>query len=253
MQLAGVTIQRFGREEAMAAVVRAAMDHPVRVMWVYANCLNVAQEDRTYRDAVKHAEFVFNDGAGIELAGKVLGRRVLENLIGTDWIPDFVDFLAKTRPAGFRIFLLGSRPEVAPTAAARFADRWPMHQLVGWSHGFHEDLEMSIRQIEKARPELLIVGMGVPRQEVFLYRHWDRLQEAGIRYALAGGAILDHFAGVVPRAPQWIRKMRCEWIYRLLHEPRRLWRRYLLGNLRFLVLLLREKLGRTPPSRQPDR
>ena len=110
--------------------------------------------------------------------------------------------------------------------------------LAGSHSGFFNKPEDVINALKAAKAEVLVVGTGVPRQEKFLFEHWGEIADTGIRIAVAGGAIIDHFAGAVTRAPMIWRKMRMEWLYRLLCEPKRLWQRYLIGNLVFFWHLL---------------
>lgn len=251
IHLQGVRIDRYGRVEAMDAVAAESARRSVTVFWVYANCVNVAQDDSDYALALEQADFILNDGAGIELAGLLSGRPVLGNLIGTDWIPDFLDRHAGRTPAPSRLFLLGARPHVLDAGIRVVASRWPELDVVGGHHGYFEDPEPVLRQIETARPDTLIVAMGVPRQERFITENWQRLEDAGIRIAMAGGAILDYLTHEVPRAPRWVRTLRSEWLYRVVKEPRRLWRRYLLGNLQFLWLLATAWIKGFPERDQP--
>lgn len=240
LKFAAVAIDRYAYQEALDAVVARSAREPVRVFFVYANCVNIAQTHREYRNALAAAEFVLNDGAGIELAGHVLGQPVVENLCGTDWIPDLLSRLDAT--GKHRLFLLGATPDVVEAAATWAAQRWPRLTLVGRHHGYFDDPAPVLAAIAATAPTVLVVAMGVPRQELFLHRHWPELTAAGVRIGIAGGAVLDFMTGNVPRAPSWLRRARLEWAYRLALEPARLWRRYLLGNLKFLALLLRARL-----------
>lgn len=233
MEIAGIHIEQLTRKQS---IVRALGDQAMRVYFVNAHCVNVAQRDSAYRQALSQAELVLNDGAGLELAGRWLGQPFPENLNGTDWIPALLDRL----PPGSSLYLLGAKPRVVVKAQEAAKARWPALSWVGARDGYGENEEVVLAEIEQLRPELLIVGMGVPKQELFIFRHWTRLQAAGVKRAIAGGAILDFLSGEVARAPLWMRCCRIEWLFRLLQEPERLWRRYLIGNGSFLVLLLKE-------------
>jgi N-acetylglucosaminyldiphosphoundecaprenol N-acetyl-beta-D-mannosaminyltransferase len=236
-QLGGLKIQTMTREESLSEV--AHRNSPARVYFVNAHCVVVADENPQYADAVNRAEYVFNDGAGVEAACKILGIPLKDNLNGTDWIPALLDRLA-TDTRNYRIFFLGGRPELVAEKSDYFSKRWPNLETVGLHHGFYEEDVAVLDKIRKAKPDILLVGMGVPRQELFLDRHWATLIASGITLGIAGGAVFDFMSGTVPRAPHWMQKMRLEWMYRLWIEPRRLWRRYLVGVFPFSWIVMKE-------------
>ena len=207
---------------------RLALKSPQMVAFGNANLLNIARADRHVRDALRRFH-VLNDGVGTDLASRVLyGAKFPENLNGTDFVP----YLLSELQHGLRIFLLGARPGVAERAACALQVQFPQHQVVGVQHGFGDlDAPAVSQTIQSAKADLLLVGLGNPRQELWLARHFDT---TGCTLGIAVGALFDFMAGKVPRAPSWIRSARLEWLYRLCVEPRRLASRYLLGNPRFL-------------------
>lgn len=239
LSIANVAIDTMPREESLDAVLLSMQYEAVRVFFVNAHCVNVANEDREYLAALDQAEFVFNDGAGIELASRLLGSPVADNLDGTDWIPALFDRLQITGNST-RLYLLGARPEVVVKAASIIKTRWSTIQVVGLHDGYFDDVHAILADIEKASPDILLVAMGVPKQELFITHYWEMLGKQNIHLAIAGGAILDFLAETFPRAPLWMRQMRLEWLYRLWSEPKRLWKRYLWGNLKFFCLVIKQ-------------
>jgi len=200
------------------------------VAFLNAHAANLAWRDRAFAQGLERF-LVLNDGFGIDLASRFhYGRAFPDNLNGTDFLPDY---LAATRHR-FRIFLLGARPEVVADAAAALTERFPQHQVVGWRDGYFDlSAEGAIaEQIRRSGADLLLVGMGVPRQELWLARNFE---ETGCRLGFAVGALFDFLSGRVRRAPLWLRGLRAEWLFRLCLEPRRLWRRYVIGNALFLL------------------
>ena len=158
------------------------------------------------------------------------GRKFPENLNGTDFVPHF---LGATRHR-LRIFLLGARPRVVKAAARQFAAAWPQHDIVGVRDGyFHSDQQILevCRAINRSKADVVLVGLGNPLQEQWISRYGPSLEP---KLQIAVGALFDFLAGNVRRAPTWIRRIRCEWMYRLAQEPRRLFSRYLIGNFVFL-------------------
>jgi alpha-1,3-mannosyltransferase len=194
-----------------------------------ANLLNLARRDRGVRDVLRKF-IVLNDGIGADIASRVLfGSKFPENLNGTDFVPYFLSRLRR----GVRIFLLGAKPGIAERAASALLRECPQHSVVGVQHGYG-DLESPefLRAIRLLEPDLILVGLGNPNQELWLARHFDA---TGCALGIAVGALFDFMAGAYPRAPGWIRTARLEWAYRLALEPRRLASRYLIGNSSFLA------------------
>ncbi|GGD06294.1 WecB/TagA/CpsF family glycosyltransferase [Aureimonas glaciei] len=212
-----------------------------KVAFVNAHCINLAYERGEYRRAL--ADFtVLPDGVGVDLASRLLfGRPFPENLNGTDFVP----FLLGRLPGGARVGLIGARPGVAEAAAAKFAADLPQHDFLPISDGFYAEgaeTEAVLARTRDAEVDIVLVALGVPRQELFIAQH---LTAAETTVAIAVGALFDFKAGIVPRAPAVVRHLRAEWLFRLCAEPRRLWRRYVLGNPRFLTHILRERRRRS--------
>jgi N-acetylglucosaminyldiphosphoundecaprenol N-acetyl-beta-D-mannosaminyltransferase len=216
------------------------------VLNVNAHCLNLCYEDPELRGFMNGAEVVFCDGAGVMLAARILGKRIPQRITYADWIWQLADFAAAQ---GFSLYLLGARPGVAQEAARRLGERYPGLRIAGARHGYFERGAGSaavVREINAATPDILLVGLGMPLQERWLMENWQRLD---VRVALTGGAVFDYASGRSRRGPRLLRDNGFEWLARLLAEPRRLWRRYLLGNPLFLLRVLRQRLGsHTPPD-----
>ena len=206
------------------------------------NLLNLASCNERVRDVLRRS-VVINDGIGVDIASRFLfGSPFPENLNGTDFIPRY---LQATRHR-YRIFLLGSRPSVAKRANEYFARQFPKHCIVGCHHGYFSaaDSVKIIDMIKASNAEIILVGMGNPQQELWIA---DNLPATGCRLAFGVGALFDFVTGNARRAPHWIRATRMEWLYRLFQEPRRLWRRYLIGNPLFIFRVLAQRLsGRIP-------
>lgn len=210
---------------------------PLFVAFCNAHTADTAERDPRFAAAIEQA-VVVNDGAGIDIASTLLfGRPFQENLAGTD----LIDRLFEQTERSLRIFLLGSPPGIAEQAARQLHARFPRHRVVGTAHGFFAEAEVPglVARIRASGADLVLVGMGHPRQEIWCAEHYRDLGAITI----AVGAYIDFLAGAVQRAPLWVRRLRCEWLYRLANEPGRLWRRYLLGNARFLTRLLAQWYG----------
>lgn len=203
---------------------------PTVVAFANAHTLNSTASHHGLQTALDRA-IVFNDGIGVDFASRLLfGKKFPENLNGTDFIPHYL----QSSRYRHRVFLLGGRPGVAAKAAQRLARLSPQHDFVGTSHGYYQqrDLPRVLAQIRHSGADILLVAMGNPRQEAWLNEH---LEQTGCHLGFGVGGLFDFMAGVVPRAPNWVQKARLEWAYRLLHEPARLWRRYLIQMPLFLL------------------
>jgi N-acetylglucosaminyldiphosphoundecaprenol N-acetyl-beta-D-mannosaminyltransferase len=199
------------------------------------------QEHALLRRAYMHASLVLADGMPVVAATRLLGCPLPGRVAGSDLASAL--FAAAERRGGLRVFLLGAAKGVAERAAANMAQRWPMVQVVG-THSpplFFErdraDNEAILAKIAAARPDLLIVGLGAPKQELWVDAHRERI-EADVTLCL--GATIDFLAGEKRRAPQWMRRAGLEWLHRVASEPRRLLARYARDAWIFPRLLYRQ-------------
>ena len=236
----GVPVARLTAAAARQELVRLyERDRPALVAYANAHTLNLASRESGYRAVLRKADIVLNDGAGLDIAGRLFGKPFPENLNGTDFNPAILEEAAAR---GWPVYFLGAKPGVADEAARRLSERVPGLQVVGTRDGYFSPSESEdvARAIAGTGAGLLMVAMGNPLQEMWLSRH---LAATGARLGVGVGAFLDFSAGVVPRAPAWMNRLWLEWLYRLLQEPRRMWRRYVLGNPLFLLRVLRARLG----------
>ena len=207
-----------------------------------AHCLNLCYEDPALRGFLNGAEVVFCDGAGVMLAARILGGRIPARITYADWAWQLAAFAA-TR--GFSLYFLGARPGVAQEAARRLKRRYPELEIAGVHHGYFDrstgssENEGVVEEINAAAPDILLVGLGMPLQEHWLMENRQRL-DVGV--ALTGGAVFDYVSGRLRRGPRLLTRGGLEWLARLLAEPRRLWRRYLVGNPLFLLRVMRQRL-----------
>ena len=235
-----VTIDELHAE--IARLVRAGK--PGLVLNVNAHCLNLCYEDATLRGSLNGADVVFCDGAGVMLAARILGGRIPARITYAAWIWRLADFASAE---GFSLYFLGARPGVAQEAARRLKERYPGLRIIGVRHGYFDhsagsaENEAVLEEINSTDPDILLVGLGMPLQEIWLTQNRDRLI-AGV--ALSGGAVFDYASRRVRRGPPLLTEHGFEWLARLLREPRRLWRRYLLGNPLFLLRVLRQLFSR---------
>jgi len=194
--------------------------------------------------AYANASLVLADGAPVVAAARMLGRPLPCRVAGSDLVPAIFDAAEKT--GGLRAYLLGAGPGVAERAASNIALRWPNVQVVGTYSppmGFEHDRRENDRilaRISAAQPDILMVGLGAPKQELWVNEHRERIE---VSVALCIGASIDFLAGEKSRAPLWMRRSGLEWVHRVATEPRRLLKRYARDAWIFPRLVARECLA----------
>lgn len=216
-----------------------------RVAFVNPDCVNRAQRDPVYRAVLARFDWVLTDGIGMVIAGRLLGQRVRQNVNGTDLFPRLCELLGRS---GHSLYLLGGRPGVAEGVVDWIGRHHPRVRVAGVHHGYFTAAEAPavIRAIRASGAAVLLVGLGVPRQERWIAAH---SRACGAVVTMGVGGLFDFYSGRIPRAPQWLREIGGEWAYRLVQEPGRLWRRYLLGNAEFLLRVARLRVA--PPKGAP--
>jgi N-acetylglucosaminyldiphosphoundecaprenol N-acetyl-beta-D-mannosaminyltransferase len=215
---------------------------PKRVMYANAHVLNQSAAHPELRQVLEAADLVYCDGYGVRLAAKALDAPVPHRMTGADWVWALAALCAQ---GGQSIYLLGSEPGIARGASERLAATCPGLDVVGHHHGYfevgspHDD--RVVEHINAHRPSILLVGMGTPKQELWVQANADRL-DVDVLWTV--GALFDVVSGKVPRAPGWLADNGLEWIFRLAIEPGRMWRRYLLGNPVFVHRVLEQARSR---------
>jgi exopolysaccharide biosynthesis WecB/TagA/CpsF family protein len=229
-----VPVFRGDVDQAVAEIERLYERGPALLAYVNAHTLNLAWRDDEYHRILNDAELVLNDGIGIQLAARMRRAAFPQNLNGSDLTPRILR-LAATR--GWRVFLLGAAPGVAERTADLLTSTISGLQIAGVHHGYLENDEV-VASIREAKTDLLMVAMGNPLQEKWLSRH---LRGTGARLGVGVGAFFDFTTGTQRRAPAWLNRIGLEWVFRLVHDPRRMWRRYVVGNPLFLWRAWRTK------------
>lgn len=243
VRILGVNVDRV-RVGELHELLASFIDKNERALVLNANvhCLNLAAEHVWLREFLNGAEVVFCDGAGVAVGARMLGHKMPPRITYADWMWQLAEFCVERE---YTLYFLGAKPGVAEKAAARLQETFPSLRVIGTQHGYfdhqpdsHENSAV-IDAINELRPNILVLGFGMPLQERWLMENWHRLN---VNIALTGGAVFDYISGELKRAPEWMTDNGLEWLGRLLIEPGRLWRRYLVGNPRFLWRVLQERL-----------
>ncbi len=219
---------------------RAQSRTPTQIAFLNAHCANVARKDWRYRDTLQNVDALLPDGSGVALAAKLDGQALGDNLNGTDLFGPLCRCLAFRK---IPVFFLGGQPGVAEAAAENAKADCPNLNIAGHQHGFFSPREEDeiIAKINASGARVVFVAFGVPSQDVWLARVRHRLHAPVV---LGVGGLLDFVSGRIPRAPEWMRNSGTEWMYRLKCEPRRMWQRYLVGNITFTASAIKYALGR---------
>ncbi len=232
----GVGIDNLSMREALDSINDAIVASARKtVFFANAHTLNLSYENAEFRDILNGVDTLLPDGSGIEIACLQQGVRRKGNINGTDMLPLLCEELAAS---GHSIYMLGGEEGIAQTAAHNLTMRTPALQVAGTRNGFFDQQNCAdvIAEINAAKPSILLVGMGQPIQERWVAANRDLLH---VPVVMAVGGLFDFYAEKVSRAPLWLRELGLEWIWRLMQEPSRMWKRYIIGNPLFLIRLKR--------------
>ena len=209
-----------------------------RIYFINADCLNKTFEDKQYKEILKNSDILLADGSGVNMACNILKTPLVENLNGTDMLP-FICELSSSN--AYKIFLLGAKEGVANKMKEELEQKYPNIQIIGTHHGFLEDEKSSLEVLKKIndlQTDILFVAMGAPSQETFIEKYKDKINA---KVTLGVGGLFDFYSTNTKRAPLYIRELGFEWVYRMIQEPKRMWKRYILGNPLFLYRVFKYK------------
>ncbi len=233
----GASIDAITLEMTVAAVLSAIEQRRM----IKHSVVNVAklvnmQADGGLRDSVNGCNIINADGIGVVWGARFLGIRIPERVAGIDLMLRLCSLGAQR---GFQPFLLGATREVVEKAANRLCETTPGLELAGYRDGyFWGEEESVIKEIKNSKADMLFVAISSPKKEYLIDKYAHQLE---VPFIMGVGGSFDVIAGKVKRAPMWMQKVGLEWCFRLTQEPRRMWRRYLLSNLRFVWMLSKAK------------
>ncbi|OQY29447.1 MAG: hypothetical protein B6244_03475 [Candidatus Cloacimonetes bacterium 4572_55] len=209
-----------------------------QISFVNAACFNISFKDAEYRDILIRSDYLFGDGSGVRYGAKMTGQRIKDNVNGTDMYPRLCRRAAEK---GWRIFYLGASEDSNERIVRDSLRRYPKLQVSGRQNGYFslDQTHEVIERIKASNCDILLVAFGAPRQEKWIDQHKDTLKNS-VKAIIGVGGLFDYVnrdaekSAGIPRAPIWIRKIGFEWVYRLIQEPKRMWKRYVLGNPLYL-------------------
>lgn len=235
--LAGVKIHNLNEDqtvEKIASCISQGGSHYMAV--VNAAKIVNAQSDEALLNILNQADLVTADGMSVVWASRLLGQPLKQRVTGIDLFERLVGTAAERH---WSVYFFGARQEAVTKVVEVFKAGFPNLRVAGSRNGYFkpEDHHLVVEEIKESQADVLFVAMGSPAQEKWIAAN---LKQTGVHFALGVGGSFDHLAGFVRRAPRWMQQAGLEWLHRLLLEPHRLWRRYLLGNTQFIWLVLKQ-------------
>jgi N-acetylglucosaminyldiphosphoundecaprenol N-acetyl-beta-D-mannosaminyltransferase len=238
--IAGIPVANLTESETVAEIDRLIADQgPHYAAVVNAAKIVAANQDERLKQILLDADLVTADGMSVVWASRVLGHPLKQRVTGIDL---FERLIARAAGRGLSVYFLGAREESVRGVVEHFTKEYPSLKISGYHNGYLTDSENHslVESIRLSRADLLFVAMGSPAQEYWIA---SNIENAGVRFALGVGGSFDHVSGLARRAPRWMQRIGFEWLYRFLREPRRMWRRYLIGNSVFIWLIARQRLS----------
>jgi len=247
INILGVRVDLISKDDIIRFIFDIIRKNTQAILsYVNVHAINIAYHDIDFRNCLNDSDIVFCDGFGVKWAVNILFKQVLYRISPPDWFDDLLQECAKN---GHSMFLLGTSQETIENTANIMVSRFPELVIAGVHHGFYkktqddnENIEV-LDMINNCQPDILVVGFGMPTQEKWIQENSQRLNTHVI---IPVGAYFDYFAGDVKRAPQWMTNHGLEWLGRLVIEPNRLWKRYLVGNPLFLWRIIKHHIFRIP-------
>lgn len=209
---------------------------------INAHSYNIAQKDAIFAKVLLQSDFLLPDGQSIVWAKKILTKEKLTRITGFDL---FQWEMNRLEISNGECFFLGSTEATLEKIIQNIKIEYPSVNVQTYSPPYtavfsEEENNRIIEKINSVQPDVLFVGMTAPKQEKWVYENKDKLKTGHI---CSIGAVFDFYAGNIQRAPEWMQKKGLEWLYRLVKEPRRMWRRYIIGNTKFIFYILKEKIS----------
>ena len=240
VRLFGISMHAWTMAETVETI-RERLESGLFTQHVVVNVAKLVnmQSDLTLAESVTSCDIINIDGAGVVAGGRMLGKSIPERVAGVDL---FHQLLAMAEQNGRSVYLLGAKEPIIEEAVRRLRDDYPDLKVAGYHHGYFWDNEADIvRDITASGAEMLFVAITSPKKENFINKWQANL---GVKFVMGVGGTFDVVAGHVKRAPLWMQRYGLEWLYRVIQEPRRMWKRYLFTNSRFLWMLLKGLLDK---------
>jgi N-acetylglucosaminyldiphosphoundecaprenol N-acetyl-beta-D-mannosaminyltransferase len=195
-------------------------------------------KNKELRKSVNNADIINIDGQAVKWAAQFLGKPVKERVAGVDLFEKLLEFAHQNK---YKVFLLGATDEVVNKVAEKISQNYDEKVIAGIQNGYFkkEEEALIVSKINETQPQMLFVAISSPKKELFLDKYKYNLKD--VNFIMGVGGSFDVYSGLIKRAPVWMQRYGLEWFYRFLQEPKRMWKRYLVGNTKFIYFVLREK------------
>lgn len=208
---------------------------------VNAGKIVAMQKDLQLRQSVNESDLINADGQAVVWASKVLGKPLKERVAGIDLMTSLVEL---AHDKNYKVFFFGAQEEVVKKVVDIYSDQYSPNIIAGYRNGYFskEEEQVIAKEISESGAHILFVAISSPTKENFLYENKALLQK--VNFVMGVGGSFDVVAGKVKRAPVWMQRVGLEWFYRFAQEPKRMWKRYLVGNSKFIYLVIREAVSK---------
>jgi len=240
INILSIKIHNLSMEETLDLVDKSIQNgEHIHHSVVNAGKIVLMQDDIQLRESVNSANIINADGQAVVWASKILGKPLKERVAGIDLMESLVE-LANQK--GYKIYCLGAKEEIVSNVIQKYEEKYSEELIAGYRNGYFskEEEPQIAREITESGAQILFVAISSPKKENFLYDHRETLKK--VNFIMGVGGSFDVISGKTKRAPFWMQNMGLEWFYRFIQEPKRMWKRYLIGNSKFVYLTLKEKL-----------
>lgn len=226
-------------KETLLLIEEAVINHEqIHHTVVNAGKIVALQKDKALRQGVNEADLINADGQAVVWASKLLNQPLKERVAGIDL---FVNLLLLANQKTYSVYLLGAKSEILENLVKKLSIKFTPDLIAGYHHGYFgaDEEEKIVDEINQSGAKFLFVAITSPKKEIFLNKYKEKLNN--VNFIMGVGGSFDVLAGKTKRAPQWMQNSGLEWFYRFIQEPKRMWKRYLIGNTKFISLLIQEK------------
>jgi len=239
IKILNTNIDNLSMKESLV-IIEQSIQSAKKINHVVVNAGKIVmmQKDLQLRQSVNHSDLINADGQAVVWASRILGKPLKERVAGIDLMINLVQL---AHQKNYKIFFFGAKEEVVKKVVHIYSNRYSSGIIAGYRNGYFkkEEEQLIAQEIAKSGANILFVGISSPTKENFLFKNKTILEK--VNFVMGVGGSFDVVSGKVKRAPLFMQKAGLEWYYRFLQEPKRMWKRYLIGNTKFLFLVLREK------------
>ena len=237
----GIPLDNLSMSETLDRIENSIISHKqIHHCVINANKVVKMQSDKKLKESVISSDIINADGMSIVWAARFLGKEIKERVAGIDLMDNLVKLAYEKE---YKCFFLGSKEQVVKKTVDHYSDKYSNQIITGYRNGYFDNNEEKIivDQIVKSKANLLFVAITSPKKEIFLNKYKDNLKSVNLIMGVGGS--FDVISGEIKRAPLFMQKIGLEWFFRFVQEPGRMWRRYLIGNFRFLILIFKAKFS----------